>query len=48
MYTRPTIGLPDLGERWPSRLVTTAAENRLSIRRNPHTSFLRQPAIADS
>ena len=22
---------PDLGERWPSRLVATAAENRLSI-----------------
>jgi hypothetical protein len=30
---------PDLGERWSSRLVATAAENRLSIRRNSHTSF---------
>jgi hypothetical protein len=30
---------PDLGERWPSRLVATAAEDRLSIKRNPHTSF---------
>src|SRR5436190_18104248 len=30
---------PDLGERRHSRLVATAAENRLSIRRNPHTSF---------
>jgi len=29
-----------LGQRWPSRLVATAAENRLSFRRrNPHTSF---------
>jgi hypothetical protein len=25
--------------RWPSRLVATAAEDRLNIRRNPHTSF---------
>src|SRR5262249_17122059 len=23
-------------ERWPSRLVATAAEDRLSLRRNPH------------
>jgi hypothetical protein len=31
---------PDLGERWPSRLVATAAEDCLSFRRrNPHTSF---------
>jgi hypothetical protein len=30
---------PHLGERWSSRLVATAAESRLSIRRNPHTSF---------
>ena len=29
----------DLGERWPSRLVATAAEERLSFRRNAHTSF---------
>jgi len=32
-------GVPDLGERWPSRLVATAAEDRLSFRRNLHTSF---------
>jgi|SRR6516165_10127467 hypothetical protein len=30
---------PHLGERWPSRLVATAEEDRLSFRRNPHTSF---------
>jgi hypothetical protein len=30
---------PDLRERWPSRLVATAAENRLSFERNPLTSF---------
>jgi hypothetical protein len=30
---------PDLGERWFSRLVATAEEDRLSFRRNPHTSF---------
>jgi len=29
----------DLGERWPSRLVAKAAENRLSFRRKAHTSF---------
>jgi len=38
----------DLGERWPSRLVATAAEDRLSFRRNPHNVFLRQPAIAET
>ena len=27
------------GGRWPSGLVATAAEDRLSFRRNPHTSF---------
>src|SRR5262249_53364395 len=27
----------DLGERWPSRLVATAAEDRLSFRRNSYT-----------
>src|SRR5262249_23687540 len=26
---------PDLGERWPSRLVATAEEDRLSLRRSP-------------
>jgi hypothetical protein len=29
----------DLGGRWPSRLVATAEEDRLSIRHNSHTSF---------
>src|SRR5262249_56515614 len=29
----------NFGQRWPSRLVATAAEDRLNIRRNPHTSF---------
>jgi hypothetical protein len=37
---------PDLGECWPSRLVATAAENRLSFRRNSHIMRLR-PAIAE-
>jgi hypothetical protein len=32
--------------RWPSRLVATAAEDRLNVSRNPHTSFAR-PAIAE-
>jgi hypothetical protein len=30
---------PDLGKRWPSRLVATAEEDRLSFRRNPNTSL---------
>ena len=30
---------PDLGERWPARLVATASEDRLSVRRNSHTTF---------
>jgi hypothetical protein len=30
---------PDLGKRWTSRLVATAAEKRLNARRNLHTSF---------
>jgi hypothetical protein len=30
---------PDLGERWSSRLVATAAEDRLNVERNSHTSF---------
>jgi len=30
---------PDLGERRPSRLVATAAEDRLSIKRNLYTLF---------
>jgi len=31
---------PDLGERWPARLVATAAEDRLSFRRNSiHNDF---------
>jgi hypothetical protein len=31
---------PDLGWWWPSRLVATAAEKRLSFRRNLYTRFL--------
>jgi hypothetical protein len=40
-------GLPGLNlrRRWPSRLVATAAQNRVSIKRNPHTSFLRRRAF---
>jgi hypothetical protein len=34
---------PDLGERWPSRLVATAEEGRLSFRRNSQTSFATAP-----
>src|SRR5262249_34676563 len=30
---------PDLGKRWPCRLVATAAEDCLNFRRNPRTSF---------
>jgi len=29
----------DFGERWPTRLVATAAEELLSISRNQHTPF---------
>jgi len=29
----------DLGWRWSARLVATAAEERLTFRRNSHTSF---------
>ena len=36
---RNGVSLVGLGERWPSRLVATATEDRLSIRRNPHASF---------
>jgi hypothetical protein len=32
-------------EPWPSRLVATAAENRLSFRRNPHTPFAAASVI---
>jgi hypothetical protein len=35
---------PDLGRRWPSRLVATAAEDRLIFRRKAHV-VLRQPAM---
>jgi hypothetical protein len=38
---------PDPGERWASRLVAAPSENRLSIWRNPHSSVLRQLAIAE-
>ena len=37
---------PDLGWRWPSWLVATAAEDRLSLP-TQHTRRLRQPAIAE-
>src|SRR5260221_9392772 len=30
-------------ERWPTRLVATAEEDCLSIRRNPHTAFAKGP-----
>ena len=30
---------PDLGRRWPSRLVATAEEDRLSLQSYSHTSF---------
>jgi hypothetical protein len=33
-------------ERWPSRLVATAEEDRLSFRRNPHTSFAAAQRLA--
>jgi hypothetical protein len=36
----------DLGERWPSRLVATAAEDRLSFRRNAHV-VCGKPPIAE-
>jgi hypothetical protein len=38
---------PDLGLRWPSRLVATAAEDRLSVKRNPHTSFAEVSDLPD-
>jgi hypothetical protein len=38
---------PDLGERWPSRLVATAAEERLKHQAQICTHRLRQPAIAE-
>src|SRR6516165_9907076 len=38
---------PDLGERWPSRLVATTEEGCLNIRRAIRTRGLRQSAIAE-
>jgi len=39
---------PDLGRRWPARLVATAAANRLNIRRNLHTSLaVRWAAVSE-
>ena len=35
---------PDPGERWSSRLVAAAAEDRLSFR-NPHTSIAAHPSV---
>jgi hypothetical protein len=34
--------VPDLGERWPARLVAMAAEDRLSITRNLKRRFRHQ------
>jgi hypothetical protein len=38
---RPAPSRPDLGERWPSRLVATAAEDRLNISLSSRQSFRR-------
>jgi hypothetical protein len=38
-HRRCRTSRPNLGERWPSRLVATAAKDRLSIKRNLYTSF---------
>jgi hypothetical protein len=37
---------PDLGLRWPSRLVATTAEDRLNFPAQ-RTGSLRQPAVAE-
>src|SRR5689334_6850185 len=34
---------PDIGERWPSRMVATAAENRVSFRHNARDFLVRPP-----
>jgi hypothetical protein len=40
-YSRGLDFLPDMiGERWPSRLVVTAAKKRLSFRRDSHTPWV--------
>jgi hypothetical protein len=37
-----------IGDRWPSRLVATATENRLNIRRNLHASLaVRWAAVSE-
>jgi hypothetical protein len=43
--SRRRAGLPGLifGERWPSRLVATAAEKRLSFRHNAQVVFVKKP-----
>jgi hypothetical protein len=45
-HRRCRTSRPDLGGRWPSRLVATAAEDRLTVRRYS-TRRLRQSAIAE-
>jgi hypothetical protein len=45
--TRCRTSRPALGERRPSRLVATAAEDRLIFRGAIRTRRLRQPAIAE-
>jgi hypothetical protein len=42
-YRRRWIAGPDLGERWPSRLVATASESRLNIRHNAHVAVIELP-----
>jgi hypothetical protein len=37
--SRPDLARPDLGGRWPSRLVATAEEDRLSFRQQ-HSRFM--------
>jgi hypothetical protein len=36
---------PNLRERWPSRLMATTAEDRLSFRQRQHIAPFRRPAI---
>src|SRR5215510_3821488 len=46
-HCRCWLSRPDLGERWPSRLVATAAEERLSFRRTHVVcGSQRLPALA--
>src|SRR5262249_41913407 len=36
-HRRRRTSRSNLGQRWPARLVPTAEEDRLSVRRNPHS-----------